>query len=93
VEQNTDFKFWSPEKTASVLGLSAKTLANDRVTGRLELPHHKFGGAVRYRSDEVLGWADARRRMSTSDSMNTIDGSNPNQPRSTSLKATGVDHE
>ncbi len=61
------FVFWSEKTTASVLNFAPKTLANDRVTGRLGIPFHKFGGAVRYRSDEVLVWAAERRRKSPAD--------------------------
>ena len=66
MDANPTYQYWTDGRVSDVLELATKTLANDRVTGRLGIPFYKFGGAVRYRSDEVLAWAAAKRRTSTS---------------------------
>ena len=63
----SDEGFWKANKVATELNVSPKTLANDRVTGRLGIPFYKFGAAVRYSPPEVRAWAQAQRRESTSD--------------------------
>ena len=69
------YEFWDDKRVSALLELAQKTLANDRVSRRLNIPYYKFGGAVRYRSDEVLAWAAARRRTSTSDQGGAADAS------------------
>ena len=57
--------FWTPDQAADYLNLAVKSLANDRVTGQLGIPHYKFGQLVRYSPPEVRQYAAARRRIST----------------------------
>lgn len=45
---------------APLLGLSVRTLQNDRVTGRFQIPYVRIGRAVRYRPGDLKRWVDAR---------------------------------
>ncbi len=58
---------WDEQQTANFLNLAPKTLANDRVSGRLQIPFYKLNAAVRYSPAEVREWLAARRRVSTTD--------------------------
>ena len=51
---------------AALLGLSRRTLDSYRVTGKGP-EFRKLGSKVRYRRADVVDWAEARRRRSTSD--------------------------
>ncbi|ABV92142.1 hypothetical protein Dshi_0393 [Dinoroseobacter shibae DFL 12 = DSM 16493] len=51
---------------ADMLCQSVRTIQKWRVTG-YGPAFYKLGRSVRYRQDEVLGWADARRRAHTSE--------------------------
>lgn len=62
-----DVVFVDEHYMAKVLKVSVKTLRNWRFTGKVSLPYRKFGGSVRYAIDEVLAWAEAQRRTSTSE--------------------------
>ena len=58
--------YLSTREAAALLGLSERTLERYRVTG--EGPEYmKFGRRVRYEQADLDGWADRRRRRSTSD--------------------------
>ena len=53
-------------EAAALLGLSRRTLDSYRVTGKGP-EFRKFGSKVRYRRADVVDWAEAQRRRSTSD--------------------------
>lgn len=56
-----------PEAAATLLGLSAKTLARWRWAGRGPR-YRKIGGAVRYSESDLQAFLDGTQRQSTSDS-------------------------
>jgi hypothetical protein len=58
--------FMCQEATAELLGLSKRTLERFRLEG-YGPPFRKFGRRVLYARSDVLSWADAQRRTSTSD--------------------------
>ena len=47
---------WPPLKTAQALGVSVRTLATWRSSGRQTLPYVKVGRLVRYRQKDVRAW-------------------------------------
>jgi len=55
-------QFLPTADAAKLVGLSEATLATDRVTGRLNIPFHKFGAAVRYSRSDLIEWARRHRR-------------------------------
>ncbi len=55
----------TPQQAAQVLGLSVKTLATWRSTGRHALPFIRCGGRVRYRHSDVAAWLESQSRTST----------------------------
>ena len=55
----------TPEQAAQALGLSVKTLAVWRSTGRHALPFIRCGGRVRYRRSDVDAWLESQSRTST----------------------------
>lgn len=55
----------TPQQAAQVLGLSVKTLATWRSTGRHALPFIRCGGRVRYRRSDVDAWLESQSRTST----------------------------
>ena len=57
--------FWNEQQVAEFLCQSVRTIQKWRVKG-FGPCFYKFGQSVRYRSDEVLAWADARRKAHTS---------------------------
>jgi hypothetical protein len=58
---------FAPQKAVAVfLGLSGRTMERLRLEGRGPA-FHKFGRRVMYQWLDVLAWADAQRRTSTSD--------------------------
>lgn len=54
-----------PEQAAHVLGLSVKTLATWRSTGRNALPFIRCGARIRYRRSDLAAWLLARQSTST----------------------------
>lgn len=54
----------TPEQAAQTLGLSVKTLATWRSTGRHALAFIRCGARIRYRRADLLAWLE--RRTSTS---------------------------
>lgn len=55
-------------EAAPLLGVTTKTLANWRCSGRADLPFYCVGGhAIRYRRGDVIAFRDKQRRTSTSD--------------------------
>lgn len=56
---------WTPERTAQELGMSVRTLATWRSTGRQELPFVKVGRLVRYRAQDVAAWLQGQRYATT----------------------------
>lgn len=59
----------TPQQAAQVLGLSVKTLATWRSTGRHALPFIRCGGRVRYRRSDVNAWLESQSRISTATAM------------------------
>tara|TARA_R110000868_G_scaffold41074_2_gene140769 strand:- start:3430 stop:3687 length:258 start_codon:yes stop_codon:yes gene_type:complete len=57
--------FLTPEQAAQVLGLSVKTLATWRSTGRHALPYIRVGARIRYRRAALDAWLADRQRTST----------------------------
>lgn len=47
---------WTPEHAAHELGVSPRTLAAWRCTGRHSLPYVKVGRLIRYRQQDVSLW-------------------------------------
>jgi predicted DNA-binding transcriptional regulator AlpA len=60
-------QYGNVEIVARILGVSVSYLNKARMSGDGP-PYVKFGRNVRYSIPEVLAWAEARARMSTSDS-------------------------
>ncbi|MDD0843363.1 helix-turn-helix domain-containing protein [Pseudomonas sp. Gutcm_11s] len=58
-----------PEQAAQVLGLSVKTLAAWRSTGRNALPFIRCGSRIRYRRADLAAWLLARQSTSTADAV------------------------
>lgn len=52
----------TPEQTATLLGVSEKTLNVWRCTGRYNLPYVKIGSRVKYRKSVVNGFVERRTR-------------------------------
>ncbi|MCU1720908.1 helix-turn-helix domain-containing protein [Pseudomonas sp. 5P_5.1_Bac1] len=46
----------TPEQAAQLLGLSVKTLATWRSTGRHALPFIRCGARIRYQRNELVAW-------------------------------------
>ena len=66
--------YFSTREAAHYLGLSVRTLNRYRVSGDGPV-FHRFGGrVVRYRRDDLDGWAAARRRVSTVDDGTALAG-------------------
>lgn len=51
-------ELWTPGHAASELGVSKRTLAAWRSTGRHALPYVKIGRLVRYRENDVRNWLE-----------------------------------
>nr|WP_024308170.1 helix-turn-helix domain-containing protein [Pseudomonas sp. P818] len=51
----------TPEQAAQLLGLSLKTLAAWRSTGRHALPFIRCGARIRYRRSDLAAWLHARQ--------------------------------
>ncbi|HTN32266.1 MAG TPA: helix-turn-helix domain-containing protein [Pseudomonas sp.] len=56
---------WTPQQAAQALGVSARTLAAWRSTGRQDLPFVKVGRLVRYRALDVADWLQSRLSQTT----------------------------
>jgi excisionase family DNA binding protein len=54
-----------PVAAADALGVSVKTLALWRSTGRYALPYYKIGRKIRYKRADLQTWVEARARTST----------------------------
>jgi excisionase family DNA binding protein len=61
----TPGNFLTPEQAAQVLGLSVKTLATWRSTGRHAVPYIRVGARIRYRRAALDAWLADRQRTST----------------------------
>lgn len=59
----------TPEQAAQELGLSVKTLAVWRSTGRHSLPFIRCGARIRYRRTDLAAWLHARQSTSTASAM------------------------
>lgn len=57
----------TPEQAALVLGLSAKTLATWRSTGRHSLPFIRCGARIRYHRNDLAQWLNSRQRTIATD--------------------------
>ncbi|MBH3417873.1 helix-turn-helix domain-containing protein [Pseudomonas putida] len=55
----------TPEQAAKFLGLSVKTLATWRSTGRHALPFIRCGARIRYQRAELDAWLAKRHQTST----------------------------
>lgn len=55
----------TPEQAAQLLGLSDRTLATWRSTGRHSLPYIRVGGRIRYSKAALTAWFQSRQRTST----------------------------
>lgn len=55
----------TPEQAAQVLGLSVKTLATWRSTGRHALPFIRCGARIRYQRTALAAWLEGRQRTGT----------------------------
>jgi hypothetical protein len=62
----SDTIFLNQNGAAKMLGLSGRTLEKFRLDGRGPV-YRKFGRRILYHPDDLLSWADAQRRSSTSD--------------------------
>ncbi|WP_318656998.1 helix-turn-helix domain-containing protein [Pseudomonas aeruginosa] len=51
----------TPERAAQMLGLSVKTLATWRSTGRHALPFIRCGARIRYRRSDLAAWLQERQ--------------------------------
>ena len=65
---DVDVPLWNEKQAAAYLGWSPKTLRNKRVAGSLNgIPFLKISSSVRYRRQDVIRFAEASLRSSTSD--------------------------
>lgn len=55
----------TPVQAAQTLGLSVKTLATWRSTGRHALPFIRCGSRIRYQRTALYAWLASRQRTST----------------------------
>lgn len=55
----------TPEQAAQLLGMSDRTLATWRSTGRHGLPYIRVGGRIRYSKAALTAWFQSRQRTST----------------------------
>lgn len=59
----------TPEQAALVLGLSAKTLATWRSTGRHSLPFIRCGARIRYHRRDLVQWLQDRQHTHTTNNL------------------------
>ncbi|XKE45718.1 helix-turn-helix domain-containing protein [Halomonas organivorans] len=57
---NNPHELLTPEETALYLGVSSRTLATWRSTGRHNLPFIKVGSRVRYKRGDLEAWVSRR---------------------------------
>lgn len=62
----------TPERAAEVLGLSVKTLATWRSTGRNALPFIRCGSRIRYRLADLATWLQVRQGTCTADAVKGV---------------------
>ncbi len=62
----------SPVQAASLLCLSAKTLATWRSTGRHALPYVKIASRIRYRRCDLDAWLESRMRTCTAETAKAV---------------------
>lgn len=60
----------TPEQAALVLGISAKTLATWRSTGRYALPFLRCGARIRYRRTDLAAWLQDRTQTGSKGTCN-----------------------
>lgn len=65
VEDDTP-KFLNPKQTSKLLGLSVKTLANNRSTGLVNLPYIKIGSRIFYKRSDLIKYLEERKFNNTS---------------------------
>jgi hypothetical protein len=65
--ESTQAPFLREGEAASLLRLAAGTLQNRRIAGNGP-PYLKLGGRIVYARADLVAWAEAQRRTSTSDS-------------------------
>lgn len=56
----TQAELMTPAQAATLLGVSTKTLATWRSTGRYSVPYIKVGSRVRYPRKQLNDWLSAR---------------------------------
>lgn len=59
-------------QAATFLGLSAKTLANWRVSGQHDLPYRRIGSAIRYQYADLQAFANNNKRLNTSQQKGSV---------------------
>ena len=59
----------TPDQVATALGLSHRTLAAWRSSGRNPLPYVKVGSRVRYRRQDVAAWLERQMHTCTADAV------------------------
>ncbi|MGH1449937.1 MAG: helix-turn-helix domain-containing protein [Pseudomonadaceae bacterium] len=59
----------TPKQTAELMGVSVKTLASWRSSGRHSLPYIRCGGRIRYRHQAVMAWLRDRTQTHTADTV------------------------
>ncbi|MFK8034435.1 MAG: helix-turn-helix domain-containing protein [Hyphomicrobiales bacterium] len=57
-------------EAAKFLGLSTKTLANWRVSGKFNLPYTKIGERVFYKTSDLMDFVNSNSKQSTSSKLN-----------------------
>ncbi|MCG7373259.1 helix-turn-helix domain-containing protein [Pseudomonas luteola] len=62
---SSNASLWTPKQAACELGVSVRTLATWRSTGRHTLPYAKVGRLVRYREQDVRAWLFSRLHNGT----------------------------
>lgn len=60
---------WTPARAARELGVSVRTLAAWRSSGRNNLPYVKVGRLVRYRRHDVRTWLESHLRANNVESV------------------------
>ncbi|HEJ5823212.1 helix-turn-helix domain-containing protein [Pseudomonas aeruginosa] len=63
----------TPEQAAQMLGLSVKTLATWRSTGRHALPFIRCGARIRYRRSDLAAWLQERQSSGASGAVGGVE--------------------
>lgn len=66
-------RYLNTHQAGEYLGLSPRTLDRYRVKGSGPI-YHRFGGRIRYVTEDLDAWAENRRRTSTSDDGTALAG-------------------